>query len=209
MHSSAAATSMRTTPSTPGGVVSAAISSEFNALRASPSDTLARCRMAPGSASTRSIASPRSPSHIARSISPTRSSSDSGRSSNTVERDTKGAFTKKKGLCVVAPINRTAPDSTSGSSTSCCARLNRWISSMNSNVGMPVFTSRLAAACNTRRRSATLDSTPFNRSNRQRVRAAINCANDVFPVPGGPYRINDCTRSASMARRSSNPGPST
>ena len=43
MLCSATASVMWTMPSASGGVVSAAISSEFNALRASPSEILARC----------------------------------------------------------------------------------------------------------------------------------------------------------------------
>ena len=57
---------------------------------------------------------------------------------------------------------------------------------MNSSVDCPVFSRRLAAAESTRRMSATLDSTPLNRSNRLRVWLAMTCASDVFPVPGGP-----------------------
>ena len=47
------------------------------------------------------------------------------RSSKICERETSGELTKKNGLWVVAPINRTAPLSTSGRSTSCWDLLNR------------------------------------------------------------------------------------
>ena len=57
---------------------------------------------------------------------------------------------------------------------------------MNNSVDCPVFSRRLAAAESTRRMSATLDSTPLNRSNRLRVWLAMTCASEVFPVPGGP-----------------------
>ena len=103
-------------------------------------------------------------------------------------------------------MSRTTPLSTSGSSTSCCALLNRWISSMNRIVGWPVFSRRLAAAASTRRMSATLDSTPLRRSNLLLVWRAMICASDVLPVPGGPKKISDWMRSASMARRSNCPG---
>ena len=100
----------------------------------------------------------------------------------------------------------TTPLSTSGSKTSCCDLLNLWISSMNNIVEAPVLPSRFAAADSTRRMSATLDSTPLNRSNLLRVWRAMICASDVLPVPGGPKKISDWMRSASMARRNSCPG---
>ena len=83
-------------------------------------------------------------------------------------------------------MSRTTPLSTSGSSTSCCALLKRWISSMNRMVDWPVFSRRLAAAASTRRMSATLDSTPLRRSNLLLVWRAMIWASDVLPVPGGP-----------------------
>jgi alanyl-tRNA synthetase len=54
--------------------------------------------------------------------------------------------------------------------------------------------------------SATLDSTPLKRSNLLLVCRAMICASDVLPVPGGPKKISDWMRSASMARRSNCPG---
>ena len=77
---------------------------------------------------------------------------------------------------------------------------------MNRMVGWPVFSRRLAAAASTRRMSATLDSTPLSRSNLLLVWRAMICASDVLPVPGGPKKISDWMRSASMARRSNWPG---
>ena len=50
---------------------------------------------------------------------------------------TKGATSEKNGLAVVAPIKEITPASTSGSSTSCWARLKRWSSSMNRTVFTP------------------------------------------------------------------------
>ena len=129
---------------------------------------------------------PRSASINARASRSNRSSSEIGCSSKICERETSGELTKKNGLCVVAPISRMTPLSTSGSSTSCCDLLKRWISSTNSIVVWPVFSSRLAAPCNTRRMSATLDSTPLSRSNLHFVCRAITCASEVLPVPGGP-----------------------
>src|SRR5919204_565235 len=66
---------------------------------------------------------------------------------------------------------------------------------------------RLVAAAITRRISATLLSTPLNLTNFACVRSAMMCASVVLPVPGGPDKITDGKRSASMARRSSFPGP--
>ncbi len=77
---------------------------------------------------------------------------------------------------------------------------------MNSRVVAPELASRLAAVAKTRRMSATFDSTPLNRSKRLLVWLAIICARLVLPVPGGPKKISDWMRSASMARRSSLPG---
>ena len=59
------------------------------------------------------------------------SSSLNGFRTKTRHRDNRGAITSKLGFSVVAPMSTTTPDSTLGSSASCCALLNRWISSMN------------------------------------------------------------------------------
>src|SRR4051812_30341975 len=72
-----------------------------------------------------------------------------------------------------------------------------------------VFTplaARLAAVAMTRRKSATLLSTPLSRSKRDSVALAMISARLVLPVPGGPKRMIEEMRSASMARRSSFPG---
>jgi hypothetical protein len=55
--------------------------------------------------------------------------------------------------------------------------------------------------------SATVLSTPLRRSNRDFVAPAMTWAKVVFPVPGGPKRISEDTRSASIARRRSFPFP--
>src|SRR5262249_47022188 len=65
---------------------------------------------------------------------------------------------------------------------------------------------RFVAAASTRRISATLLSTPLIRTNFACVISAIMRASVVFPLPGGPYRITDGRRSASIARRNSLPG---
>src|SRR5213083_2290151 len=65
---------------------------------------------------------------------------------------------------------------------------------------------RLVAAAMTRRISATLLSTPLIRMNFACVISAMTRASVVFPLPGGPEKITDGKRSASIARRNSLPG---
>jgi hypothetical protein len=64
---------------------------------------------------------------------------------------------------------------------------------------------RFAAAAMTRRISATLLSTPLIRMNLACVISAITRASVVLPLPGGPEKITDGRRSASIARRSNLP----
>ena len=66
---------------------------------------------------------------------------------------------------------------------------------------------RFTADAITRRRSATLLSTPLRRSKREAVALAMISASVVFPVPGGPKRMIEEIRSASIARRSNFPAP--
>ena len=66
---------------------------------------------------------------------------------------------------------------------------------------------RFVAAAMTRRISATLLSTPLIRTNFAWVISAMTRASVVLPLPGGPEKITDGKRSASMARRKSFPGP--
>ena len=77
---------------------------------------------------------------------------------------------------------------------------------MNKIVFWPEVRRRLAAAAMTRRISATLLSTPLIRINFAWVISAIIRANVVFPLPGGPEKITEGKRSASIARRSNLPG---
>src|SRR5439155_23986430 len=78
---------------------------------------------------------------------------------------------------------------------------------MNKMVFCPEVQVRLVAPAITRRISATLLSTPLNRTNFACVMSAMMWARVVFPVPGGPDKITDGKRSASIARRSNFPGP--
>ena len=194
-------------PFADGGVVRAASSSALSAFRASPSDWTARCSRASASALISCAPSPRSLSLRARCCSATRQCTSIGSSWNTCDRETSADVSTKYGLCVVAPIKRTAPFSTSGSRTSCCALLSRWISSMNTMVRISLARSRSAAELRARRMSATEFSTPLSGSKCALVERAMMRAREVFPVPGGPKSRMEVIRSASMARRSSLPGP--
>ena len=66
-----------------------------------------------------------------RAITAAISSSESGSSSITAQRESRAALTSKYGFSVVAPISVISPLSTAGRSASCCALLKRWISSRN------------------------------------------------------------------------------
>jgi hypothetical protein len=57
------------------------------------------------------------------------SSSVSGWSVSSSDRDRRGEMTENDGFSVVAAIRMTQPFSTPGSNASCCAFVNRWISS--------------------------------------------------------------------------------
>ena len=57
-------------------------------------------------------------------------------------RESRAELTSKYGFSVVAPISVISPDSTAGSSASCCALLKRWISSRNRIVFWPLAPSR-------------------------------------------------------------------
>src|SRR5205809_161728 len=77
---------------------------------------------------------------------------------------------------------------------------------MNRIVLCPDVRRRFVAAAITRRISATLLSTPLIRINLACVISAMILASVVFPLPGGPEKITDGSRSASIARRKSLPG---
>ena len=100
-----------------------------------------------------------------------------------------------------------SPSSTAGSSASCCALLKRWISSRKRIVRPPVPPSRSRARVITPRTSPTEAETADSSSNSAPVVSATIRASVVFPVPGGPYRIIEPTRSASIASRSAECGP--
>ncbi len=95
-------------------------------------------------------------------------------------------MTSKYGFSVVAPISVTSPSSTAGSSASCCALLNRWISSRKRIVRRPLVPSASRDRASTSRTSFTVADTADSSSKREPVDAATIRASVVFPLPGGP-----------------------
>ena len=110
---------------------------------------------------------------------------------------------------MVAPISVIRPDSTAGSSASCCALLNRWISSRNRIVRVPLAPSRSRASASTRRTSGMPTDTAESSSKWDRVVWATIRASVVLPVPGGPKKIIEPIRSSAIALRSAWPSPTT
>src|SRR5437660_1222691 len=78
---------------------------------------------------------------------------------------------------------------------------------MNRMVRLPDWARRSRASSMFRRRSATPALTALRGTKCDEVTLAINRASVVLPLPGGPQRTIDPTRSSSMARRSSCSGP--
>ena len=130
-----------------------------------------------------------------------------GRNSNSAHRDSSAELISKYGFSVVAPISVIRPDSTTGSSASCCALLKRWISSRNRIVRRPCPPSRSRARPITAVTSALPTCTADSSSNSLPVACAMIRASVVLPVPGAPWKMADGTRSSSIARRSAVPGP--
>src|SRR4051812_11819074 len=174
----------------------------FSAFRASPPARVAISSWTSGDTRTSSASAPRR-------TTPSSVSSECDSSSYTCARERSAEFTSKYGFSVVAPINVTSPSSTPGSSASCCALLKRWISSRKRIVRRPVVPSRSRARASTSRTSFTVAETADSSSNAAPVEAATIRASVVFPLPGGPYRIEEWTRSSSIARRNAEPSPST
>ncbi len=107
------------------------------------------------------------------------------------ERESSGEMTENDGFSVVAATRMTQPFSTPGSSASCCAFVNRWISSRKSTVDRP-YRSRLALASSmTWRTSRTPAVTAESSTNLRPDDRAMAWASVVLPVPGGPQRMTD------------------
>ena len=97
------------------------------------------------------------------------SSSLSGRSVSSSDRDSSGPTTENDGFSVVAPMKETQRFSTAGSSASCWALLNRCTSSMNSTVCSPVMPSVPRAVSIAARTSLTPADTADSSTNRRLV----------------------------------------
>src|SRR5665213_1489075 len=143
----------------------------------------------------------------ARSITAARSPSVNDSSTNTRIRDRSAPFTSNDGFSVVAPISVIVPCSTCGRNASCCARLNRWISSTNRMVGRPSC-NRSSASPTISRTRGTPSVTAEKGTNSESVYCAISRPRVVFPVPGGPQKIIDPTFPCSIALRKGLPAPS-
>src|SRR5581483_10569232 len=79
---------------------------------------------------------------------------------------------------------------------------------MNTIVRRPVALRTRSASLITSRISLMPASTALNDTKRAFVRSAMIRASVVLPVPGGPHRMIDCSRSRSIASRSGLPGAS-
>ena len=110
-----------------------------------------------------------------------------------------GGLTSKNGFSVVAPIIVSVPSSTAGSNASCCALLNRWISSRNRIVPRPCSPIRWRARSITSRTSLIPALTALICSKTRLVLPATASANVVLPVPGGPQKIALVRRSCSTS----------
>ena len=177
-----------------------ATSRVVSTARASPS---AR----PTSAATAS-ASALDPSALRpRATTPARSSSESGSRRHRVDRESSGALTWKNGFSVVAPMSTSSPSSTEGSRASCWDRLNRWTSSRKRMVPLPCSPSSRRASSTTSRTSLTPAVTADSGTKRLAVAVATTEARVVLPVPGGPHRMAEVSRSDSIRARSGAPGP--
>ena len=124
----------------------------------------------------------------------------------TLQRDRRALLTSKDGFSVVAPIRMIDPFSTKGRNASCCALLKRWISSTKTMVRLPVLA--CASACFMTSRISLMPLVTAEKSmNEAQVRRAITRAKVVLPTPGGPQKIIEGVRSASIMERRALPGP--
>ena len=88
----------------------------------------------------------------------------------------------------MAPTSIMLPFSTYGRNASCCALLNRWISSAKSIVRSPDL--RFCSACAITSLISRIPLvTALNSTKEARVRPAMIRASVVFPTPGGPQKI--------------------
>ena len=133
------------------------------------------------------------------------SSSSSGCSVSSRERDISGETTENDGFSVVAPMKETQRFSTAGSSASCWVLLNLCTSSMNSTVWRPDMPSSRRAASTAARTSLTPAVTAESSVNLRLVTWLTTYARVVLPVPGGPHSSSDIGASLSMSLRNGVP----
>ena len=108
---------------------------------------------------------------------------------------------------MVAPTKMTVPSSTCGRKASCWLLLKRCTSSTKSTQSSPCSARRRFASATTSRISFTPDSTAESARKRAFAYAATSRPRVVFPVPGGPQKIIEWARPASIATRNGLPGP--
>ena len=107
---------------------------------------------------------------------------------NTLQRDKRALLISKDGFSVVAPIRTMLPFSTKGRKASCCALLNRWISSTNKIVLTPYW--RFFSACSITVLISLIPLVTAEKSIKDDlVLLAMILARVVFPTPGGPQKI--------------------
>ena len=138
-------------------------------------------------------------------ISSVTSSSSSGWSVSSSDRDSSGDTTEKLGFSVVAPMNDTQRFSTAGSSASCWVLENRCTSSTNSRVCRPLNDSACFASSIAARTSFTPAVTAEISVKRRFVTWLTTEASVVLPVPGGPHSTSDIGASFSMSLRNGVP----
>ena len=188
----------------PAGVMRTARSSSVNMRRASPAANPINCRRA--SSSTETLPPNPRASSSARWSSVVRSSWVSGARRKVRMRERSAGEIARGGGSVVAPTKMIVPDSTCGSSASCCVRLNRWSSSIKRSVCSPCAR-RSAAAATALRTSATPSLVAERLVGTARTAAAMTAASVDLPEPGGPQRSSDGVSPRSRRRRSGAPGP--
>ena len=104
-------------------------------------------------------------------------------------------------------MSTTNPSSTAGRSTSCWDLLNRWTSSTKSMVPCPCSPRRRCASVSASRTSFTPAAVAERVTRCLAVVAANKRANVVLPVPAGPHKMAEPTRSLSARARNGAPGP--
>src|SRR5262245_6166026 len=177
-------------------------SAKVNAARPSPSAMRLSASRASASSGNRL---PSIFSALSSNFSIAAASSD--RKTSTRARDKSGALSSKDGFSVVAPTRMMVPSSITGRNESCCARLNRWISSTKSSVPCP-NSRRRRASSKTFLRSATPVKIAEICSKCRSVAFASSRATVVLPVPGGPQNTSDPRERVASMRVSAPSAPS-